>query len=97
MSTPAPACNCKVCVYPSGDRTYFTVCDTCGNKRCPHATWHENACTGSNAPGQPGSSYGPSEHYPEPLREIYKAIDALYSDDDVDTLIASVKRREGLK
>lgn len=34
------------------------LCSTCGNKRCPHATDHRNPCTGSNAPGQPGSIYG---------------------------------------
>ena len=28
------------------------VCPTCGNKRCPRATWHENDCTRSNSPGQ---------------------------------------------
>ena len=33
------------------------VCPDCGNKRCPKATFHENACTGSNATGQPGSRY----------------------------------------
>jgi hypothetical protein len=33
------------------------VCPTCGNKRCPKATFHGNDCTGSNAPNQPGSSY----------------------------------------
>jgi hypothetical protein len=33
------------------------VCPTCGNKRCPHATSHHHACTGSNAPGQPGSAF----------------------------------------
>jgi hypothetical protein len=35
---------------------YF-LCETCGNKRCPHATDHRNACTGSNEPGQDGSDY----------------------------------------
>lgn len=35
----------------------FIVCDVCGNKRCPHATDHAHACTGSNEPGQPGSRY----------------------------------------
>lgn len=35
----------------------FIVCDTCGNKRCPHATDHELTCTNSNEPGQPGSDY----------------------------------------
>jgi hypothetical protein len=33
------------------------VCETCGNKRCPHANDHRNDCTGSNEPGQPGSRY----------------------------------------
>ena len=32
------------------------VCPDCGNKRCPHATDHANACTGSNDPGQPPPS-----------------------------------------
>ena len=33
------------------------LCSLCGNKRCPHATDHRHECTGSNEPGQPGSSY----------------------------------------
>jgi hypothetical protein len=33
------------------------ACEICGNKRCPHHTDHRLACTGSNEPGQPGSSY----------------------------------------
>lgn len=33
------------------------ICPTCGNKRCPHANNHENACTRSNEPGQAGSAY----------------------------------------
>lgn len=33
------------------------LCAICGNKRCPHAADHHNACTGSNEPGQPGSLY----------------------------------------
>lgn len=33
------------------------LCETCGNKRCPHAADHRRACTNSNAPGQPGSLY----------------------------------------
>lgn len=33
------------------------LCPTCGNKRCPRATDHRHACTGSNEPGQPGSRY----------------------------------------
>ncbi len=37
----------------------MVLCPTCGNKRCPHATDHRHACTGSNEPGQVGSIYGP--------------------------------------
>lgn len=37
--------------------TRMIVCMKCGNKRCPHATNHELACTGSNEPGQKGSHY----------------------------------------
>jgi hypothetical protein len=33
------------------------LCPECGNKRCPKASNHELACTGSNEPGQPGSIY----------------------------------------
>jgi hypothetical protein len=33
------------------------VCPECGNKRCPKATDHNLDCTGSNAPGQPGSRF----------------------------------------
>lgn len=33
------------------------VCRYCGNKRCPHASDHRLACTGSNEPGQEGSVY----------------------------------------
>lgn len=33
------------------------VCETCGNKRCPHATDHRHACTDSNEPGQDGSIF----------------------------------------
>lgn len=33
------------------------LCENCGNKRCPHASDHRLACTGSNDPGQDGSVY----------------------------------------
>lgn len=38
-------------------RDRMVVCRKCGNKRCPHATNTNLSCTGSNAPGQPGSAY----------------------------------------
>jgi hypothetical protein len=37
--------------------TRFIVCPDCGNKRCPKASNHIFACTGSNDPGQLGSVY----------------------------------------
>lgn len=33
------------------------LCPECGNKRCPKASDHTLACTGSNESGQPGSVY----------------------------------------
>lgn len=38
-------------------RHQMIVCPQCGNKRCPRATSHDLACSGSNEPGQPGSRY----------------------------------------
>jgi len=35
------------------------ACEICGNKRCPHHSNHELACTGSNEPGQSGSVFTP--------------------------------------
>jgi len=37
--------------------TRMILCPTCGNKRCPRASDHRLACTGSNEVGQPGSVY----------------------------------------
>jgi DNA-directed RNA polymerase subunit RPC12/RpoP len=33
------------------------LCPTCGNKRCPKASDHRLACSGSNRTGQKGSIY----------------------------------------
>lgn len=64
--SPAPAgvpvdreC-CVMCFHKSGAKSWertMIVCPDCGNKRCPKATNHVNACTGSNEPGQSGSLY----------------------------------------
>jgi hypothetical protein len=35
----------------------MVLCPECGNKRCPRATDHRNACSGSNELGQAGSAY----------------------------------------
>lgn len=39
------------------EMTQMFLCAICGNKRCPHSDNHENPCTNSNEPGQPGSRY----------------------------------------
>ncbi len=38
-------------------RGFRYSCEKCGNKRCPHHSDHELACTNSNEPGQPGSVF----------------------------------------
>ena len=61
--TPNAKCGCIQCLTERGDeavyplRTRMIVCEFCGNKRCPHANDHRNACTRSNEPGQKGSAY----------------------------------------
>ena len=49
--------NCTRVRDPDYVVTHMIVCSKCGNKRCPHATDHNLACTNSNEPGQPGSRY----------------------------------------
>jgi predicted RNA-binding Zn-ribbon protein involved in translation (DUF1610 family) len=49
-------CHCWSCLREIGLMPrVMVVCPQCGNKRCPRATSHDNACSGSNAPGQDGS------------------------------------------
>jgi len=50
-------CWCETCRPMARMDVRFIVCPDCGNKRCPRATNHSNACTNSNEPGQPGSSW----------------------------------------
>ena len=58
--SPSLNCWCTTCrppdpADPSSMR--LALCPSCGNKRCPRAHNHALACTNSNAPGQPGSSW----------------------------------------
>jgi hypothetical protein len=50
-------CWCYNCRDEAYRMSTMIVCPTCGNKRCPHATDHNLACTNSNDAGQPGSRY----------------------------------------
>ena len=50
-------CWCTTCKPITMSDMRFVVCPDCGNKRCPKAHNHANACTGSNEPGQVGSSW----------------------------------------
>ncbi len=60
------SCQCRKCLAERDERDdsgwpillgRMILCQTCGNKRCPHATDHELPCTDSNDPGQAGSVY----------------------------------------
>lgn len=57
VSERMPDCWCRTCRPVVLNDVRFVVCPDCGNKRCPRANDHRNACTGSNEPGQEGSAY----------------------------------------
>ena len=42
-----PACWCERCDMQTnaGFRTRMSVCQQCGDKRCPRAEWHGNECS----------------------------------------------------
>ena len=57
-SWAAGLCDCWACMRSRKEmRTHMILCPECGNKRCPKASDHKLACTGSNESGQPGSVY----------------------------------------
>lgn len=64
VSEQKPDCWCRTCRPVVLNDMRFVVCPDCGNKRCPRANDHRNACTGSNEPGQEGSAY------PDTPREV---------------------------
>lgn len=63
-------CWCLACRPVTMNDARFVVCPDCGNKRCPHANDHRNACTGSNEPGQEGSAYPAA-----PQQEVKSALE----------------------
>ena len=54
----SPECHCEACdiAANSGRRSRMSLCPQCGNKRCPRASSHSNACTSSNAQAQKGQA-----------------------------------------
>ncbi len=67
VNSPAnPDCWCRTCRPVVLNDMRFVVCPDCGNKRCPRANDHRNACTGSNEPGQEGSAYPDTTQEPKP-------------------------------
>lgn len=54
---PAKRCWCETCRPVTLGDMRMVICPDCGNKRCPKATHHNNACTNSNDIGQKGSSW----------------------------------------
>jgi len=69
-----PGCPCFTCLdkpelgLQNPTNLWMVLCPLCGNKRCPKATSHEEPCTNSNEPGQPGSRYGGEK--PESLKQV---------------------------
>jgi hypothetical protein len=59
--------NCGACWQCVPEFPWMMLCTICGNKRCPHAYDHENGCTDSNAPGQPGSAYEDAPNSADPM------------------------------
>jgi hypothetical protein len=47
-------CWCERCRPNTVGYMRMVLCPTCGNKRCPRASWHGYKCTGSNDVGQVG-------------------------------------------
>ncbi len=64
VSEQKPDCWCITCRPVVLNDMRFVVCPDCGNKRCPRANDHRNACTGSNEPGQEGGAF------PDTPREV---------------------------
>lgn len=66
-------CSCRACRPVTFEDMRMVLCDQCGNKRCPHANDHRNACTNSNEAGQPGSAYPAASGVNEGLADPFEA------------------------
>lgn len=58
-------CWCQTCRPITLTDMRMVLCPDCGNKRCPKANDHRNACTDSNEPGQAGSAYPAAPQHQE--------------------------------
>ena len=61
-------CHCHTCRpidHRDPESVFMRLCPSCGNKRCPKATDHNNECSDSNDAGQVGSIYGVVDRPPE--------------------------------
>lgn len=63
FKSPAPPrCWCSTCRPITLDDMRMVLCPVCGNKRCPRASNHVYACTGSNEVGQVGADVADMAH-----------------------------------
>lgn len=58
----ADPCWCSTCRPVSFGDMRMVLCPVCGNKRCPRASNHVYACTGSNEVGQVGVDVADMAH-----------------------------------
>ncbi|HIG7184757.1 TPA: DUF551 domain-containing protein [Klebsiella pneumoniae] len=103
-----PDCWCRTCRPVVLNDMRFVVCPDCGNKRCPRANDHRNACTGSNEPGQEGSAYPdttqspgsepatvPGKWIPVSERMPEREVDVqVYCPDKKEQMVAYLERNE---
>ncbi|WP_368981367.1 hypothetical protein [Klebsiella pneumoniae] len=77
VSEQKPDCWCLTCRPVTLNDMRFVVCPDCGNKRCPRANDHRNACARSNEPGQEGSAYpaAPQEVRKSNVVDTYQGAD----------------------
>ena len=69
IAQPEQKCWCTTCRPITMADMRFVVCPDCGNKRCPKANDHRNACTNSNEIKQKGSSWEHVKPLAQPEQE----------------------------
>lgn len=92
-SPVVPDCSCGTCRPVTFTDSRFVVCSECGNKRCPHANDHRNACTGSNEPGQEGSAY-PAAPQQDTSRELFVSVEGDSCSKHPDTQLINHPHRQ---